>query len=203
MNFVKSSIEVTRFPYIQLVKLSSNVIQNGLAASRVLIDVEMEYLMAIQTLIMLEEIELHNPIQLVLMDIPLRTLSSVSTMQLGCLLKGATLDSTAPPTQVLWVITTTVLGTQRERTAVTACARLFQVGNALISSTRCFEEKLILKSHYLDLSVGRLQTQPKVLIDVGFSQKTSTISVDTCIILPRGTITSYYLRTTMNFRKMF
>jgi hypothetical protein len=47
MNFVKSSIEVTRFPYIQLVKLSSNVLQNGLAASRVLIDVEMEYLMAI------------------------------------------------------------------------------------------------------------------------------------------------------------
>lgn len=122
-------------------------------------------------------------------------------MQVGCLLKLATLDNTAL-TQQLWVITTTVLMTQRERMAATACARLFQDGNALISSIKCFEEKLGLKNHSLGQSAGRLRIQLKVHTDVGFSLKISTISVDTCIIHHLGIIISCFLLTIMNFKKI-
>lgn len=134
------------------------------------------------------------------MDTPLRTLSSVLNIRVGCLLNSATRDNTAL-IQRLWVITTTVLATQQERMAATACARLFQDGNALISSTRCFEEKLTWKSLSLDPSAGRLQTQQKVLIDEDFSQRILIIWADTCIILHRGTTTSCCLLITINSRK--
>jgi hypothetical protein len=116
-------------------------------------------------------------------------------------LKLATLDNTAL-TQQLWVITTTVLVTRRERMAATVCAKLFQDGNALISSIKCFEEKLGLKNHSLGQNAGRLRIQQKVHTDVGFSLKISTISVDTYTIRHRGTIISCFLLTIMNFKKI-